>query len=103
MGLTWRVVYRHTRRHHVFANLLRDPLVGAWIGNRLLFALFYRTFRHFNGLGCLHMHGLGALAGPSTATPGRPLSLWHVVSTSGIYIADRLYRLVENSVLIGVV
>ena len=49
------------------------------------------------------MHGLSALAGPSTATPGRPLSLWHVVSTSGIYIADRLNRLVKNGVLIGIV
>ena len=104
MCLSWRAAHRYIRRHHVFANLLLVPLVGAWIGHRLLFALIYRTFRHFNGARCLHMHRLSAGAGTATATPGRPLSLRYVVRSSVVLIDVRLNNLlVQNGVLVGLV
>ena len=99
-------LYRYITRHHVFANLLLDPLVGTLISHRLLFALIYCTFRHFNGLRCLHMHGLSAGAGTAASAPVRPLSFRYVVASSMArmsYIANRLNRLVQNSVLVGVV
>ena len=105
MGLSWRG-NRYICRYHVFANLLLLPLVGARIGHLLLFALFYCTLRHFNGLGRLHMHGLCAGAGTAPSTPACPLSLRYVVGVSVIrmsYIADRLNLLVQNGVLVGIV
>ena len=102
MGLSWRAAHRYILRHHVFANLLLVPLVGAWIGNRLLFGLIYHTFRHFNGARCLHMHRLGTLAGTAAATPSLPLSLRYVVRSSVVRI--RLNNLlVYNRILIGLV
>ena len=103
VGLSWWGIDRYICRHNIFANLLLDPLVGARIGHRLLFALFYCTFRHFNGLGCLHMHGLGAGAGTATTTPIRPLTLRQVVAVSMVDIADRLNLLIQDRVLVGVV
>ena len=93
---------RYGCRYHVFANLLLDPLVGARIGHLLLLALLYSTFRHFNGLGCLHVHGLRAGAGTASATSTLPLSLYYVVASSVIrmaHIAGRLNLLVQNGVL----
>ena len=104
MGLSWRAAHRYIRRPHVFANLLLVPLVGARIGHRLLFALIYCTFRHFNGARCLHMHRLSAGAGTATATPGLSLTLRYVVRSSVVLIDVRLNNLlVQNSVLVGLV
>ena len=104
MGLSWRATHRYILRHHVFANLLLVPLVGAWIGHRLLFGLIYDTFRHFNGSRCLHMHRLGALAGTAAATSSLPLSLRYVVRSSVVLVNVRLNNLlVQNRILVGLV